>query len=102
MLGCEELLAHGAAGALLVYAKDTNVLLSSNSHFVAQSRDDAITLDANTRRNLELDQSMSGEVAHSLYVLDETTTLMGARALRRWLHRPLRCSAVEERLMQSR
>ena len=100
--GCEELqLAHGASGALLVYAKDTQrAALPQIRTLVAQSRDDAITLDANTRRNLELDQSMSGEVAHSLVaVLDETTTPMGARALRRWLHRPLRdVQAVEERL----
>ena len=91
--GCEDLhLAHGAAGALLVYAKDTQrAALPQIRTLVAQSRNDAITLDANTRRNLELDQSMSGEVAHSLVaVLDETTTPMGARALRRWLHRPLR------------
>ena len=71
-----------------MYAKDTQrAALPQIRTLVAQSRNDAITLDANTRRNLELDQSMSGEVAHSLVaVLDETTTPMGARALRRWLH----------------
>ena len=49
-----------------------------------------MTLDAQTRRNLELTESARGEKRHSLIaVLDQTRTPMGARLLRRWLGQPL-------------
>jgi len=49
-----------------------------------------MTLDAQTRRNLELTESGRGERRHSLIaVLDETRTPMGARLLRRWVSQPL-------------
>ena len=49
-----------------------------------------MTLDAQTRRNLELTESSRGEKRHSLVaVLDQTRTPMGARLLRRWLSQPL-------------
>src|SRR5262245_8787627 len=62
-------------------------------------------LDAPTRRNLELLQTLAGERRGSLlWVLDETATPMGARRLREWLLYPLldpvaigrRLDAVEE------
>src|SRR5204862_281476 len=47
-------------------------------------------LDAATRRNLELLQTLAGERRGSLlWVLDETQTAMGARRLREWLLYPL-------------
>ncbi|MFN2200620.1 MAG: DNA mismatch repair protein MutS [Caldilineaceae bacterium] len=48
-------------------------------------------LDASTRRNLELTETIrSGEVKGSLLdVLDQTLTPMGGRLLRRWLNQPL-------------
>jgi DNA mismatch repair protein MutS len=62
-----------------------------------ESRDDALVMDAATRRNLELDRSLSGRHEHTLLgVLDETATPMGGRLLRRWLNRPLRDRAVLE------
>jgi DNA mismatch repair protein MutS len=50
-----------------------------------------MTLDAATRRNLELAQTLrTGSVKGSLLgVLDLTVTPMGARLLRNWLHQPL-------------
>ena len=49
-----------------------------------------MTLDAATRRNLELTESSRGEKKHSLIaVLDQTRTPMGARMLRRWIGQPL-------------
>jgi DNA mismatch repair protein MutS len=49
-----------------------------------------MTLDAQTRRNLELVESASGDRKHSLVaVLDRTRTPMGGRLLRRWLSQPL-------------
>src|SRR5690348_14923378 len=59
-------------------------------------------MDAATRRNLELDTHPSGDTRYTLLgVLDSTITPMGARALRRWLHRPLRDQATLRRRHQS-
>jgi DNA mismatch repair protein MutS len=64
-----------------------------------------VRLDAATRRNLELLQTLGGERRGSLlWVLDQTATPMGARRLREWLLYPLldpaaigrRLDAVEE------
>ncbi|MFY9856536.1 MAG: DNA mismatch repair protein MutS, partial [Exiguobacterium chiriqhucha] len=57
-------------------------------------------LDANTARNLELFRSArSGERKGSLLaLLDETTTAMGGRLLKRWLEQPLYTEqAIRER-----
>jgi DNA mismatch repair protein MutS len=93
--GCADLrLAVGAAGCLLQYVKDTQrAALPHIRGLSTESRDDAVILDAATRRNLELITSLGGERAdrHSLAgVMDRTATAMGARALRRWISRPLR------------
>ena len=85
-----------AAGALLQYVRDTQ--RSALPHIRAlllESRSDALALDAATRRNLELDSSLSGQESATLFgVLDATMTAMGSRALRRALHRPLRSHAL--------
>jgi DNA mismatch repair protein MutS len=85
-------LAVAAAGALIAYLEHTQqaavprlrapVLYRSQDHMV---------LDAATRRNLEILQTMrGGEPAGSLLaVLDRTHTPMGSRLLRRWLNAPL-------------
>ena len=84
-------LAIGAAGALLQYVRDTQ--RSALPHIRAlqvEESTDALAIDAATRRNLELDSSLTGnEAATLLAVLDTTVTGMGARALRRWLGRPI-------------
>jgi DNA mismatch repair protein MutS len=89
-------LAIGAAGALLAYLNDTQ--RAALPHLVGiglERREDGLLLDPIARRNLELDSSMSGERRHSLLgVLDRTVTALGARELRRWLHRPLRDRAT--------
>jgi len=95
--GCEDLtLAIGAAGALLQYARDTQKgALPHLTALTRESRDDALVMDAATRRNLELDTSLSGrEDATLVGVIDRTTTTMGARELRRWVRRPLRDRAT--------
>src|SRR6185295_18414084 len=49
-----------------------------------------LALDAATRRNLELFETLAGERRGSLLsVLDQTRTPMGARRLREWLLYPL-------------
>ncbi|MGH8123620.1 MAG: DNA mismatch repair protein MutS, partial [Rudaea sp.] len=91
--GCENMpLAIAAAGCLLGYVEETQkAALPHLSGLAVESPDETIALDAATRRNLELDTHPSGRQEHTLLgVLDSTITPMGARALRRWLHRPLR------------
>src|SRR5579871_4735051 len=90
--GADDLpLAICAAGALLQYVRDTQK--SAVPHIRAlnvEERSDALLLDAATRRNLELDVSMSGNPEATLFALiDQCVTAMGSRQLRRWLNRPL-------------
>lgn len=95
--GCADLaLAIGAAGALLAYLKDTQrERLPYFDGLTVEDSSDALTLDAATRRNLELEWSASGRhEATLLGVLDGCATAMGARLLRRWLNRPLAASAT--------
>lgn len=99
--GVDELpLAIRAAGALLQYVRDTQK--SALPHIRAmqvEQRADALALDAASRRNLELDASLSNNDAATLFaVLDSSVTAMGSRALRRWLNRPIRAQlALRER-----
>ena len=95
--GCEEF-ARGvaAAGALLQYVTDTQK--AALPHLVSiktELRDDAVIMDGPTRRNLELEQSLSGHHQHTLAgVMDHCQTAMGSRLLRRWIQRPLRDRSV--------
>ena len=97
--GCESLtVALAAAGALLTYVKDTQ--RGDLPHIRAirpESQGDSVLLDAATRRNLEIDQTLSGGEEHTLFaVYDATVTAMGTRHLRRWLHRPINDKDVLE------
>lgn len=90
--GCEQLpLAVRAAGSLLSYVKQTQrTALPHITHLTVERSGDAVTLDAATRRNLELDVTLSGSSDNTLFaVINQTVTAMGARLLKRWLHRPL-------------
>src|SRR5580693_6671983 len=91
--GCaDKPLAIAAAGALLAYVRETQK--SALPHLLTittEERDAALIMDPATRRNLELDESIAGAAELTLAgVFDRTTTAMGGRLLRRWLHRPLR------------
>ena len=95
--GCEGLpLAIGAAGALLQYVQDTQrSALPHLRGLRVERHDEAVLLDAATRRNLELEQNLGGDHRHTLAgVLDRCTSAMGSRLLRRWIHRPLREQAI--------
>ncbi len=91
-IGADEVLAVGAAGALLRYLAELQPgglpQLRRPSVRRAQGR---LYLDAMTRRNLELVEPLrpGGEEATLLAVLDRTVTPMGARLLRQWLLSPL-------------
>lgn len=99
--GCDHLqLALGAAGCLLQYTRDTQrSQLPHIRRIQVEQLSDAVLLDASTRKNLELDQNLSGGHDNTLAsVLDKARTPMGSRLLRRWFHRPLRNrKTLEER-----
>ena len=89
-------LATAAAGALLGYVEETQKQqLPHLTAIAVEAADEAIALNAATRRHLEIDTRVDGNTAHTLLgVVDSTITPMGGRLLRRWLHRPLRTQAV--------
>ncbi|MDN6180627.1 MAG: DNA mismatch repair protein MutS [Halomonas subglaciescola] len=91
--GCAHLnAALTAAGVLIDYARDTQrTALPHVSAIGVENRDDAVVIDAASRRNLEIDTNLSGGSANTLAsVVDTCTTAMGSRLLKRWLNRPLR------------
>jgi DNA mismatch repair protein MutS len=81
-----------AASALLGYVEETQKQrLPHLTAIAVESSDEAIAMNAATRRHLELDTRVDGDTRNTLLgVLDSTVTPMGGRLLRRWLHRPLR------------
>lgn len=85
-------LAISAAGALLGYLEETQKQrLPHLSSLQWEMADEAIAMNAATRRHLELDERFDGQSQHTLLgVLDSTCSPMAGRLLRRWLHRPLR------------
>ncbi len=115
----DELLALGAAGALLKYLRQTQALdgdagevqavrqaprhtLAHITGLAVERDDRTIALDAATRRNLEISESLAtGDItsrsggsasrSSTLFgLLDVCATHMGSRLLRHWLHEPLR------------
>ena len=99
--GCP--LAIAAAGALLGYVEETQKsALPHLAGLAVESVDETVAMDAATRRNLELDTHASGNRDFTLLgVLDRSITPMGARLLRRWLHRPLRQRDVLQHRQQA-
>lgn len=95
--GCQDLKqGTEAAGCLIHYAQETQrTALPHIRTLTVEQADDAIVLDAATRKNLEIDINLNGDADFTLaWVLDRTATAMGSRLLRRWLNRPLRDHAV--------
>ncbi len=103
----EDELLMTAVGAIIAYIKETqkgqiphmrDISIYSSGQFVE--------IDAATRRNLELTETMRDKQKRgSLYgVLDKTKTAMGSRTIKNWILRPLvnavhitnRLDAVEE------
>ena len=88
-----------AAGAIVLYLKETqpdalNLLNSLRSY----SLNEFMTLDASTRRNLELDETLRGDPANPtrgmrkgslLGTLDFTISPMGKRLIHQWVSQPL-------------
>ncbi|MCO5096703.1 MAG: DNA mismatch repair protein MutS [Rhodocyclaceae bacterium] len=91
--------ALAAAGALYQYAKTTqNQALGHITSLVLERENAWLRMDAATRRNLELTETLRGEAAPTLLsLLDDCRTSMGSRWLRHCLHHPLadRAAAAE-------
>ncbi|MGD0959352.1 MAG: DNA mismatch repair protein MutS [Methylomonas sp.] len=95
--GCAHLpAAICAAGCLLQYIRDTQQCALPHIQGVrVENIEDGVSLDAASRRNLELDSHPSGQMQFTLLgVLDKTVTAMGGRCLRRWINRPLRDQTI--------
>ncbi len=91
-LGSADTLAVGAAGALLRYLGELQPGgLPQLRRPVVRRAEGTLYVDAMTRRNLELVESLrpGGGDATLLGVMDRTVTPMGARLLRQWLLAPL-------------
>jgi len=89
-----------AAGAALHYLSETHH--DRVKHIISISRieeEKQVWLDRFTIRNLEIIDSPNDDARTLLSILDQTTTPMGARLLRRWLILPLKeKQQIEERL----
>lgn len=97
----------GSAYALLKYVIETQKMALSNiNHIEIYDIVDYMIIDANSRRNLELVESIREKTKKGslLWVLDRAQTAMGSRQLRKWIEQPLisrkeiekRLEAVEE------
>ncbi|MFN0160687.1 MAG: DNA mismatch repair protein MutS, partial [Burkholderiales bacterium] len=86
----------GAAGAVLRYAEATQGQALKHLQLTAvESGDQYLTLDAVTRRNLEITETLRGAPAPTLFAtLDTCITSMGSRLLAHWLHHPYRDPAT--------
>ena len=96
--GCGGMpLAISAAGAIVGYLGETQkAALQQLTQLTTYTTTDFMTLDAATRRNLELTSTIRGGAVQGslLGVLDETRTAMGGRMLRQWISQPLLDQAV--------
>jgi DNA mismatch repair protein MutS len=91
--GIEEMpVAVVAAGVLLDYLQETQrTALPHLRSIQLEQENEFLHLDAVSRRNLEIESSLSGEKRATLVgIIDSSVTAMGGRLLRRWLSSPLR------------
>jgi DNA mismatch repair protein MutS len=96
----DALAAVGAAGCLLQYVKDTQRAQVPHLRTLQRERrEQSLLIDAQTRRNLELETAIAG--AANDYTLaglvDRCAGAMGSRLLRRWINRPIRDRAELKR-----
>ncbi len=97
----EHSLAARAAGGILQYLRETEpAALELLTSLRVYSTAEFMVLDAATRRNLELTETLRGETRGSLLgSLDQTVTPMGKRMLRQWVSQPLlEIARIQQRL----
>jgi len=90
-----------AVGGLLDYLREMQKNdLSALKELNVYTEGQFLEMDLNTRRNLELTETMRAKEKKGslLWVLDKTRTAPGARMLRQWIEHPLlNVAAIEER-----
>ncbi|QJC29881.1 DNA mismatch repair protein MutS [Enterobacteriaceae endosymbiont of Plateumaris sericea] len=88
----KALMAIKAAGCLIQYVKDTQrIFLPHINNIKLKNSNSEIIMDENTRKNLEITESISRNKDNTLInILDHCSTTMGSRLLKRWLHSPTR------------
>ena len=102
--GCDGLHSSlGAASALLDYARLTQGTGIVHIKALRVERDSAyMRMDAATRRNLEISETILGDASPTLLsLLDTCSTNMGSRLLRHWLHHPLRDRKIIQKRLDS-
>ena len=91
-----------AVGALLEYFLETQKRELKHIKMPRLLRDEQFMyIDTNTRRNLEIEQTMreNSKYGSLLWVIDKTCTNGGSRMLRNWLRQPLQDkNAINDRL----
>ncbi len=94
----QEEMALAAAGALYRYAQATQLrALAHVTQLSVEHETTFLRLDAATRRNLEISETLRGEAAPTLLsLLDTCATSMGSRWLRHSLHHPLTGRAIPQ------
>lgn len=81
-----------ASGTLIEYLRETQKISFYHINKIIQySSHNYMVLDVNTRRNLELTETIRGKTKKGslLWVLDNTSTAMGGRLLKKWIEEPL-------------
>lgn len=101
-----EILSYGINGLLNYILETQKISLSNISELEHYNIVDYLTIDINSRRNLELVENIREKTKKGslLWILDKTNTAMGSRQLRKWIEQPLinktsienRLNAVEE------
>lgn len=89
-------LAIASAGCVLQYVQETQRTQLLHIDAIKQEQlDTCLLMDAATQQNLELSVNLRGSQEHTLLsVIDHTSTNMGARLLKRYLHQP--CTEPKE------
>lgn len=91
-----------ASSVLLKYIYETQMMSLTNINLLEQYEIvNFMTIDGNSRRNLELTESIreKSKKGSLLWVLDKSATSMGGRTLRKWIEEPLIIkSEIEKRL----
>jgi len=91
-----------ASSVLLKYIYETQMMSLTNINLLEQYEIiNYMTIDGNSRRNLELTESIreKNKKGSLLWVLDKSATSMGGRTLRKWIEEPLIIkSEIEKRL----
>ncbi len=91
-LGLENIALIKACGSLLLYLDEVEKGSLKNINKIRfYNISNYMVMDANTRRNLELCETIRGRSKKGalLSIIDKTSTSMGARKLRQWVEKPL-------------